>query len=95
MVVVAWCKILFGEWSLSLKSEAGGSYPSELGAVPRGTTNFCDSHEWGSIPISLMHLERALVTIASLSRLTWYGTWFGAKNNGGSNPLWETILIRV
>jgi hypothetical protein len=34
---------------------------------PRTHQFVCDSHEWGSIPISLMHLERALVTIALLS----------------------------
>lgn len=27
-------------------------------------------------------------------RLTWYGTCFGSKNNGGSNPSTETILQR-
>ena len=24
-------------------------------------------------------------------RLTWYGTWFGTKNNGGSNPSIQTL----
>lgn len=26
----------------------------------------------------------------TLIRLVWYGTSFGTKNNGGSNPPWET-----
>ena len=65
----------------------------DKGSIPLPRTNqhfvslMAERHFYMVTAVVRFHHE---VPILSLVRLVWYGTWFGTRNNVGSNPTRET-----